>query len=461
MLSSASEHRGWKREAPRSATNPEAPKVQWPPVAADGRERDLERSSSATIFHRPKLMSTTLTCAEASDGQRGVRFAAANRREISQSRRLPSGLALRSSHDDYLPLTYHRTRGAPLLERAKAPGTGPTPREPPRPGAHAGPLVGRGYPGTPGAPLCGEHSPPRDRLRGDGPPPLGAARCAPSTSQISTGLVLLARARRPLCDPGARRAPDGGVRQRPGATPARRRALRALRHPTPRGKGARQTPRPDHECGWNHRVPRPHGSLPGGSKLRRALARARERSGSPRESKTVHRLEFSPRLGGYGLEVVGLNDPVLVERAGAALGEAQERIRKPDIMLLAPADAPLGSIPFRGCALDYQGEYHRDEAQKEKDTNRRNELLACGIKPYEIEKDHYDDPGYLDWLVSRIRRDLGIEEPSLGERAREARRARRERLRLELDRADGLTWTGRAEPLLMEGSRALARGTES
>lgn len=262
MLSSASEHRGWKREAPRSATNPEAPKVQWPPVAADGRERDLERSSSATIFHRPKLMSTTLTCAEASDGQRGVHFAAANRREISQSRRLPSGLALRSSHDDYLPLTYHRTRGAPLLERAKAPGTGPTPREPPRPGAHAGPLVGRGYPGTPGAPLCGEHSPPRDRLRGDGPPPLGAARCAPSTSQISTGLVLLARARRPLCDPGARRAPDGGVRQRPGATPARRRALRALRHPTPRGKGARQTPRPDHECGWNHRVPRPHGSLP-------------------------------------------------------------------------------------------------------------------------------------------------------------------------------------------------------
>lgn len=203
------------------------------------------------------------------------------------------------------------------------------------------------------------------------------------------------------------------------------------------------------------------GPCRGGSKLRRALARARERSGSPRESKTVHRLEFSPRLGGYGLEVVGLNDPVLVERAGAALGEAQERIRKPDIMLLAPADAPLGSIPFRGCALDYQGEYHRDEAQKEKDTNRRNELLACGIKPYEIEKDHYDDPGYLDWLVSRIRRDLGIEEPSLGERAREARRARRERLRLELDRADGLTWTGRAEPLLMEGSRALARGTES
>ena len=199
------------------------------------------------------------------------------------------------------------------------------------------------------------------------------------------------------------------------------------------------------------------GPCRGGAKLRRALMQARERSGSPRESKTVHRLEFCPRIGGYGLEVVGLNDPVLVERADAALGEAQGRIRKPDIMLLAPADVPVGAIPFRGCALDYQGEYHRDEVQQGKDTNRRNELLACGIKPYEIEKEHYDDPDYLDWLVSSIRRDLGIEEPCLSTRAREARRARRERLRQELDKVDGLTWTGRSDALLMEGSRLLGR----
>lgn len=201
------------------------------------------------------------------------------------------------------------------------------------------------------------------------------------------------------------------------------------------------------------------GPCRGAAKLRRALLRARAQSGSPRESRTVHRLEFCPRLGGYGLEVVGLNDPVLVERAGAVLGEARERIRKPDIMLLAPADAPAGSMPFRGCALDYQGGYHRDELQEGKDTNRRNELLACGIKPYEIAREHYDDPGYLDWLVSRIRRDLGIEEPRLDARARETRRARRERLRRELDQADGLTWTGRSDALLMEGSRLLAEGT--
>ena len=199
------------------------------------------------------------------------------------------------------------------------------------------------------------------------------------------------------------------------------------------------------------------GPCRGGAKLRRALMQARERSGSPRESKTVHRLEFCPRIGGYGLEVVGLNDPVLVERADAALGEAQGRIRKPDIMLLAPADVPVGAIPFRRCALDYQGEYHRDEVQQGKDTNRRNELLACGIKPYEIEMEHYDDPDYLDWLVSSIRRDLGIEEPCLSTRAREARRARRERLRQELDKVDGLTWTGRSDALLMEGSRLLGR----
>lgn len=195
----------------------------------------------------------------------------------------------------------------------------------------------------------------------------------------------------------------------------------------------------------------------GASKLRRAVGRARERSGSPRESKTVHRLEFSPRLGGYGLEVVALNDPVLVERADATLATSRERIRKPDIMLLAPADAPEGSIPFRGCALDYQGGYHRDEIQAGRDTNRRNELLACGVKPYEIEKEHYDDPDYLDWLVSHIRRDLGLEELRLRPGALEARRARRERLWHDLERIDGLTWTGRSDHLLMEGSRELPR----
>lgn len=96
-------------------------------------------------------------------------------------------------------------------------------------------------------------------------------------------------------------------------------------------------------------------------KLRRALERARDRSGSPQESRSTHRLEFEPIRGGYGLEVVALNDPVAVERSDALLAGMSTRIRKPDIILLSPdarGDAPT---PFRGVALDYQGSYHRDE----------------------------------------------------------------------------------------------------
>lgn len=190
----------------------------------------------------------------------------------------------------------------------------------------------------------------------------------------------------------------------------------------------------------------------GSRKLRRALDLARDRSGSPMESRACHRLELAPRQGGYGLCVVGLNDPVSVERIGTLLGEASERIRKPDIMLLAP-DSEMGApTSFRGVGVDYQGGYHREPDQVGRDIERRNELLACDVKVYEVDKDHYDDTGYLDWLVTRIRRDLGIPEPSYSKRTASEMRLRRERLGRSLLAADGLHWTNRSNPLVMAGA---------
>ena len=195
------------------------------------------------------------------------------------------------------------------------------------------------------------------------------------------------------------------------------------------------------------------GPVRGTRKLRRALEHARDRSGSPQESRTCHRFELDMRHGGYDIKVAGLNDPIAVERAGAILGEAAKRIRKPDIILLAPDHAGDAPTPFKAVAVDYQGAYHRDDQQESKDINRRNELLARDIKDYEIAKEHYDDIAYLDWLARCIRHDLGLPEPKLTERESKLWAARKADLNARLARADGLHWTNRDQPLVMSGAR--------
>ena len=150
-------------------------------------------------------------------------------------------------------------------------------------------------------------------------------------------------------------------------------------------------------------------ALPGArgtKRLRSALAAARERSGSPQESKTCHQLECPRLMGGHAKRVVGLNDSVAVERAGSVLGGAAARIRKPDLMILAPG-GDVGpergaGTRFAAVAVDYQGVYHRDPVQEGKDIDRRNELLACDVKDYEIAKEHFADVGYLDWLAATL-----------------------------------------------------------
>lgn len=189
----------------------------------------------------------------------------------------------------------------------------------------------------------------------------------------------------------------------------------------------------------------------GSARLRRALADARPLSASPRESMTVHRLEFAPRRGGYGLPVVALNDEVAVERADALLAGGVRRVRKPDIMMLALDERAGERVPFYAVAIDYKGSWHRDPAQEARDVDRRNELLARGVKDYELDAGHYASLDYMDWLARSIRRDLGLAEPRRTRATEESCRERRALLAERISAVDGLSWHGRQTPLLMMG----------
>ena len=191
-----------------------------------------------------------------------------------------------------------------LLERGRRREALPAPERMPDP-AGAAAILARLEP-----PLLGEAAPPRDRLRRDGPPPLRTPRRAPGAALVSAGLVLLARARRPLRDAGARRAPDGrstratlscscswtscAATTASSRAPQRGSSSAATRSRASRGSRATST-------SWGPAAAPP-------SSAGRSW-RARAQSGSPRESRTVHRLEFCPRLGGYGARGRGAQRP--------------------------------------------------------------------------------------------------------------------------------------------------------
>ena len=195
------------------------------------------------------------------------------------------------------------------------------------------------------------------------------------------------------------------------------------------------------------------GPVRGSIKLRRALARCRVRSGSPMESRMAHLLEMPCSAGGFGMEVVSLNEPMLVERMRGLLSGCSRRVREPDILVLAPEGRGTENMPFRSVGFDYQGAYHRDSLQECRDIDRRNELLGCGTKDYEIDALHFGDLEYLEGIVSKARRDLGIVEAGMSDLQRSALMARRRRLHAALEAADGLSWTGRKVPVYMRGSR--------
>ena len=179
------------------------------------------------------------------------------------------------------------------------------------------------------------------------------------------------------------------------------------------------------------------GSFPGAAKVRRALGRACVNSGSPRETKLSLRLGLNPARGGYGLDVLSMNAPLEVTRIRDRM---RAGIRKPDILLRAPADAMRNGRALLGAAVEYDGRDHASEEAHARDAERHNELTAIGIVEYLVTRRQYRDLAYMDGLVDLIRRDLGT--PAKRRTHRESERLRRLRLRLylELERIDGVRW---------------------
>lgn len=178
------------------------------------------------------------------------------------------------------------------------------------------------------------------------------------------------------------------------------------------------------------------GTVPGVAQVRAALDAACVGSASPYETRLSMRLGLRPVLGGYHLRVLSMNEPLEVKRIVARLGTG---VRKPDVFLGSTRE----DSPFSGVAFDYHGGVHREPSQIAYDLRRQNELLAIDFKPYALDKALYDDLDYMDGIVAKVRRDLGLPEEWLSEEERARRRDLRQWLHDELERIDGVNWNGR------------------
>ena len=182
------------------------------------------------------------------------------------------------------------------------------------------------------------------------------------------------------------------------------------------------------------------GPRPGTGLVRHALARACVRSGSPRETKLALRLSLKPGLGGYGLGLLAMNEPVVVERI---YDPGVTGIRRPDILVGRPGDAgPSDATRF--VAVEYNGRHHDLPARITQDANRSNELRARNIPEYVIRREQYDDLDYMDGLVARIRKNLGLPRIGMTKETAAERRRLRQWLYEELEHIDGVHWTRRA-----------------
>lgn len=181
------------------------------------------------------------------------------------------------------------------------------------------------------------------------------------------------------------------------------------------------------------------GAERGTQRVRRALRHACVRSGSPRETKLSLRLGLRPSLGGYGLEVLSMNEPLEVRRVHNRM---KPGVRKPDILLRGHTDEAEGVS--RIAAVEYDGKDHATEQAHAQDAARNTELTAIGIVEHVITKVQYRDLAYIDGLVDILRRELGLPRHRVTRKVAELRRSRRQALYEELERIDGIHWGGRA-----------------
>lgn len=183
---------------------------------------------------------------------------------------------------------------------------------------------------------------------------------------------------------------------------------------------------------------------PGAKKLRRAIRYACVGSASPRETRLSMRLGLPPSLGGYGLKVLSMNEPLEVRRINSKL---ERGVRKPDVQLKAQAGSKAG---FDGVALDYDGEDHITEEGHTHDLIRQNELMAINFKDYGIDKNLYHDLDYMDGLVEQVRQDIGLPKQHFSKEEARKRRAQRKELHDELERIDGFDWSSRVREYTYE-----------
>lgn len=168
-------------------------------------------------------------------------------------------------------------------------------------------------------------------------------------------------------------------------------------------------------------------------KVRAALDRACELSGSPRESMLYLRFSLPRRLGGYGLPVLSMNSSVELRRLGDLF--RSRRVRKPDLIL----SLPDGDRP--GLSIEYAGSPHLASGRPQLDDLRQNELMAAGFSPYTIWNDQYNSVNYMDDLVDGvIRQKLGLSRRRPGQKTLAVERAQRDLLLCELNAIDGYTW---------------------
>lgn len=175
------------------------------------------------------------------------------------------------------------------------------------------------------------------------------------------------------------------------------------------------------------------GAVPGIRKLRAALIRAFDDSGSPMESKLAARVSWPRSKGGYNVPILSMNEELEVARISRNLSRA--KVRKPDLLF----SLPQGETP--GLCLDYHGDVHHSETRPELDATRTNELLAFGLQPYTLWRDQYRGTAYLDGLIDGVvRRKLGLPRPRAAKPRETLELARREALLAELDAVDGVSW---------------------
>lgn len=173
--------------------------------------------------------------------------------------------------------------------------------------------------------------------------------------------------------------------------------------------------------------------------VRRALAVAVVGSASPRETKLSLRLGLKPALGGYGLEVLSMNEPLEVESIGAHFDK--KGIRRPDILIKA-VEKGRAAGEFTGVAFEYDGSDHLTPARQAADARRGNELKALGLKEYQINAELYRDINYMDGIVEQARRDAGYPRRHISAEKACDLRKKRLALYLDLERAGGITWSG-------------------